>query len=210
MIANRRTDEACSLFESYFSKDSQGAPLFTGSVFERLEDDRKCPNEFTTSDFVAVSMLSVNVPAQAAIRLLGRDRDECSQLFAEIPMGVELADADDALIGPDSAAAQLWKLLRFRGRSARKGAGLGQTTTSKLLARKRPHLLPVWDSVVIGVTGQPHKGSWHWLRDQLRADDRALAHWVRNAAPPELNDISTLRLLDILLWMTGKQKGANV
>src|SRR5687768_6439219 len=50
---------------------------------------------------------------------------------------------------------------------------VGPTIASKLLARKRPRLRPIWDPVVADVTGT-RKQLWEPLRATLRHDDLAL------------------------------------
>ncbi|MCZ4278835.1 DUF6308 family protein [Rhodococcoides yunnanense] len=211
LIEDRRTDQAVEVWSRYFAGGADGRPVYSGARFERFAGggDKSTANEFTSDDLVAVSMLSVNVPPHASIRVLEFDRARCSELLADIPVDVALADAPEGLIGADSSAVALWKLLRRPSSHQPKlRDGIGPTTTSKLMARKRPHLIPVWDSVVSDVTGQPSLGNWDWLRTQLMQNDGSLATWIRSAAPVELQDISTIRLLDVLLWMTGSQGGA--
>jgi Family of unknown function (DUF6308) len=58
---------------------------------------------------------------------------------SEIPVDVEIVDVDPQKLSAESPAGQLWELLR----GARDG--VGPTRTSKLLAAKRPRLLPIWD-----------------------------------------------------------------
>jgi Family of unknown function (DUF6308) len=48
--------------------------------------------------------------------------------------------------------------------------GVGSTIASKLLARKRPRLRPIYDSVVATVTNTRAQ-LWEPLRVALRADD---------------------------------------
>lgn len=206
LIAQRDSKTVIRLWKQYFALDSQGRPNFSGSQFERFRGggDKETRNVFTSDDLVAVSLLSVNVPAQSALRILGPDADHCSALLEAIPTGLTLADSPESAIGTGSSAAQLWRLLR-QPSTAQRGAhdGIGKTTTSKLIARKRPDLIPVWDSVVTGLTGQGSKGSWAWLRSELRGSDSSLDRWIRDTAPDELIDISTIRLLDVILWMVG-------
>ena len=206
LIARRDSKTAVRLWRQYFALDSQGRPSFSGSQFERFRGggDKATRDVFTSDDLVAVSLLSVNVPAQSALRILGPDADRCSALLGAIPTGLTLADSPESTIGSGSSAAQLWRLLR-QSSTPKRGAhdGIGKTTTSKLIARKRPDLIPVWDSVVTGLTGQDSKGSWVWLRSELRGSDSSLDRWIRSTAPDELMDISTIRLLDVLLWMVG-------
>jgi hypothetical protein len=92
-------------------------------------------------------------------------------------------DAGDDLIGPGSPADQLWELLR----SLDEGEDTGRqgVTAGKLLARKRPHLIPVYGSQVKAQARLEGDASW-WqslrcaLRDEtLRARLVELRHQAR-------------------------------
>ncbi|MGI8449310.1 MAG: DUF6308 family protein, partial [Streptosporangiaceae bacterium] len=78
----------------------------------------------------------------------------------------------------------------------------------KLLARKRPHLIPVYDRIVKSVTGSdPNYWAPHFKA--LQADDCALQErllCLRTAAglPPVA---TALRIFDVIAWMEGKERG---
>lgn len=76
--------------------------------------------------------------------------------------------------------------------------------TSKLLARKRPRLIPVRDSVVAGVLGMTNSTTWWrpwWeaLSSDQRITDRLAAIRLDSDA-----NVSLLRIADIVLWMKGR------
>lgn len=135
---------AVQMLTSYFlsrSRSDPRRPLYTGSMFERLGGGGDRPavaDMFTAEDIVAVSTLSVNIPAQASIRILGADGPRLSMLLRAIPADADLVDAGAQLIDDDSPAHQLYRHLRSY-------SGMGEVMTSKLLARKRPRLIPVID-----------------------------------------------------------------
>lgn len=83
--------------------------------------------------------------------------------------------------------------------------GIGTTIASKLIARKRPRLYPIWDTVVVdvlGTRGGPHLTPIHTA---LRADSDLRRRIVAARNRAELpNTISELRVLDVLAWMQGK------
>jgi hypothetical protein len=65
--------------------------------------------------------------------------------------------------------------------------------------------MPVQDSVVVAALD--HEGDfWATLRDYLNRDERALSSWLREAhAGAGLSDqVSDLRVFDVLIWMSGK------
>jgi hypothetical protein len=165
------------------------------------------PHRITPADLMAVSTLSVHVPAQAAIGIGEGLAGEIQALLSQIPVDAKLETVTGtefaALLGEDSPALQLWRLLRQTGNPW----GVGPTTTSKLLARKRPHLIPIYDSVVRKRTGMSNDGS-QWTRwfDAFQNDEgHAFAARLRRirdrAGTPHL---SLLRVLDIVLWMDGR------
>lgn len=83
--------------------------MFGGTILPRTAD------ELTGEDFTAVSMLSVNVGAEAAVGLPEK-AGEVRQLLAAIPIGVECTDLNrvgfERHLGPNSAAQELWDVLR--------------------------------------------------------------------------------------------------
>ena len=77
-----------------------------------------------------------------------------------------------------------------------------------LLARKRPRLRPIYDTVVVAVTGTKRQ-HWEPMRQALRADDAALHHRLlrlREAAGLS-QQVSALRVFDVITWMEGKKRG---
>lgn len=198
-IVAKDTETAVAHLERYYAELDDGQPCYTGSRFEAVAALNPDPDTLGPADFVAVSMLSVKVRPQAALRLMGSDAAEISRLLALIPADVDIVDAEPALLRGESPAGQLWALLR-RGRD-----GLGRTTTSKLLAAKRPRLLPIWDSFVEEATGLDTKCNWEKFRYVLTDDDRAVWDWLRGlraAVPAVPATVSELRILDVLLWMS--------
>ena len=94
-------------------------------------------NRITAADIVAVKLLGAEVPAGAATWMLGGGVVPIEQCLAAIPPAVSLWDDDDHTRsgGPlDSLGALLL------GRP-----GMDRESTSKLLAVKRPHLVPVYE-----------------------------------------------------------------
>ncbi|WP_281246886.1 DUF6308 family protein [Amycolatopsis saalfeldensis] len=74
-------------------------------------------------------------------------------------------------------------------------------TANKLLARKRPGLLPVYDSRVKSALSAP--GSiwaclWSWFEGDSRRAEAVAG--LRDQAG-DITDISLLRCLDVILWM---------
>lgn len=221
--------KAANLLVSYFRRRLEPRRNFSGSRFERLYGGGDRPDvadRFTAEDFVAISMLGVSVPAHSALVLMGDfspdTAREIGRLLRKLPRELSLADAILGTPGNDgdhySTMDRLWNIVISQ-------KGLGVTTTSKLLARKRPHLFPVLDSVVkkeLAPEGRAiYDGVQFWrsLQRELIKDDRALEKRLRtirtlasaalrnlgdSPAQVALDDISILRVFDVIVWMTGK------
>jgi hypothetical protein len=199
LIVHTQTDTAVDYLQRYYAVYEDGQPSYTGSRFEAMAGLNSDPNTLGPEDLLAVSMLSVNVPAEAAIRLLGPDVAIVSRLLRQIPDDVDIIDADPQILCAESPAGELWDVLR-RGRD-----GLGPTTTSKLLAAERPRLLPIWDSFVEQATGMGTIDYWSKFQYILADDKRHVWKWLRRLPPLASNlptSIPELRILDVLLWMS--------
>ena len=213
ILATDRADEAALLVNKYYTKLYRHDLTQTGSRFDDWAgggDRADVANSLTADDILAVSFLSVQVPAPAAIGLLESSAQEVSRLLEQIPADLDLASVLSAqyetLLGPNSPASALWRLLRGSGTYR---WGIGPTTASKIMARKRPRLIPIFDSVVGPLMGHPTpEGQWATWHGVLTAGgglpDRLRA--IKTASGIE-HDISELRTMDVVLWMYGKEKG---
>ncbi|WP_257134994.1 DUF6308 family protein [Streptomyces sp. wa1063] len=182
-----------------------GAGVFTGGRFEHLTgggDRRQVANRFTAEDLIAVQTLSVTVPAPVALDLLeGPLGAQLSHLLRSIPADTDLADADASVVADGSPAHQAWSLLENQHK-------VGWVIAGKLLARKRPRLLPVYDRVVRCALGRP-PSFWTELRTALRENDGGLHHRLidlrQSAGLPDT--VSALRIADVAVWMAHPAPG---
>lgn len=201
----RHSDQAAGLLRRYFETGAEGQPNYTGSMFERFDgggDASEVVDRFTAADLVAVSMLSVEVPAAAALRILEPGQRHLNDVLAALPHDVDLVNANDAHL---EHAERLWERIR--------AAGVGPVTTSKLLARKRPRMLPVIDSVVKDVLHHPRRGDFYrTLQHHLAIDGQALHHHLKDVRDrAEIgSDISVIRCFDVIVWLTGRDNRHNL
>jgi len=188
----------------------RAATGFTGAAFDSLGYDPQgrdpSPKRFTATDVVAVSMLGVDVPAGTSLVLLepgdAYGVNAVLAAFDDKPMH----DATWEDLEPGSDPDRLWHLVRDRR------IGTGRTTTGKLLARKRPHLIPVFDSRVADRLLIPtDENYWHWWWTWWQEDKPARVAAVealREAAAvsaglytaERIRAVSLLRVLDVALW----------
>jgi Family of unknown function (DUF6308) len=83
----------------------------------------------------------------------------------------------------------------------------GATTLDcKMLARKRPHLVPILDAIVTQELSIHHGLFWLPLHTWLTVDDRANHRHLESLRSRAGlgTDISVLRVFDVLTWMTGE------
>jgi hypothetical protein len=185
------------LVQTYFDPTSG----FRGSEFDTLAGggdaaDRK--DVFSAEDLVAVTLLEMTVPGDAALALLHRQASEFSALLSEIPANVDLWNAPENVIGLGSPAARLWtRLMAF--------PQMGWVTTSKLLARKRPRLLPVYDTVVKAAVQPNSSAFWLPLREELQ--DQALIERLKeiHVEAGLKESVRLLRVLDVAIWMRNRK-----
>lgn len=175
-----------------------GQAPFTGASFDAWDSSgtrAADSNRFTADDVIAVSLLSVSVPAAAAIELLDARADEFTKLLVDVGDDRDLVDERDPW-ADDWPGWLLWKaLVSLRG--------VGPTTASKLFARKRPRLRPIYDSVVAEVTGS--NKIWEPLRAELVSRPELHDRLIRLRGEVGLSsDVSPLRIFDVVAWMEGK------
>jgi len=201
-LAQQDDAAALGLLHRYYGEPFGSSP-FTGALFDVWDSTGTRAGDadrFTADDLVAVTFLSVDTPGPAAIHVLRDRTDEFNALLAEIGPDRDMADET----GPITRDWPAWRLnTRLRDLD-----DVGPVIASKLLARKRPRLLPIWDTVVAKVT-RTEIDQWVLLRSALADHDRALHRRLlelREAAGlPE--PVSALRVFDVICWMEGKDKG---
>ena len=182
------------------------SPALIGAFFEptrAFEGDlihtirQNDPHRITVEDLFAVTMLDVAVGPLGVRRLLydEQTRDVVNALLKIIPNDVDIWNGKEhiELGGP---ADQLLNLL------PRQGDRIGPTTAAKIVARKRPRLIPIVDSVVVAILQAPSRDMWRIFYQYLQSAERRerlgamRPHVVSSTVP-------LLRMLDVLLWMWG-------
>lgn len=199
LLASGRRDAAVDTLACYYGLGAHGRHgSFTGARFDAWDSDgsrARQANRFSADDLVAVTFLSVQVPPQAAAALLDTRAAEFTRLLEAVGPDRDLVE-EIASWPDDWAGWELWAALISL-------PGVGATVASKLYARKRPRLRPIYDSVVAEVIGETN--IWEPLRKFLQEQSDLHATLLRmreEAGLPEV--VSALRVFDVLAWMEGK------
>ena len=166
---------------------------------------RSDPRIFTSWDILAVEALSVSVRTETAKWLLEPNeiRDD---LLAESRLSLgsgqgSLWTCDEKLLNSGGALSDLYTLMREKD-------GLGYVTASKLLATKFPAVVPIRDSQVESLLDlRKSKEWWSPIRGLFNSHDQSLANYLSDfSVPIEVGNVTTLRRLDVILWMEAKAR----
>lgn len=192
---------ALDVLQEYFTrKVTKTGYLRTGALWDTWDPSGRREadvDRFTAEDLVAVTLLDVKVPGQGAVIVLGEKNAELNQLLAEVGPDRDLASESEVM----TSDSEVWRLET----ALRELHGVGRIIASKLIARKRPRLYPIYDDVVGRELGtksahlEPVRFSLHARNGELH--DRLLD--LRNRAGLDAT-VPVVRILDVLAWMQGK------
>ena len=160
---------------------------------------------FTPWDILAVEALSVTVPTETARWLLEpntkRDDHLAEALRSLVPGQDSLWTCDEELLSDGKPLSKLYSMLRAE-------EGLGYVTASKLMAAKFPSVVPIRDSKVETLLGLEKSREW-WspIRKLFTFPGQSLAGYLDELkVPTEVGKVTTLRRLDVILWMEAKAR----
>ncbi|MFG2260262.1 DUF6308 family protein [Streptomyces mirabilis] len=203
-------ENAVSLLVEYFTRRRSSGDLFySGAHFERLGgggDAEHVADRFDSNDLLAITMLNVSLEPHGAINLLTDPDGHWARLLSLIPRDARLENpGSDALMEEGGPAWELWERLAGTKHYPGKPDGSGPVVAGKLLARKRPHLIPIYDFRIKQLFERPKVDHSFWaaLSAALRVDNGAfhdqLIHLRGKAGIGE--DIGVLRVFDVIAWM---------
>lgn len=189
----KNADQVDRHLRRYF--DGKPGDLFTGRWFDHFAAIGD-PNRFEASDIIAVEALKVEVPPEAASALLLTDPERFNRLLREIPREQDLWELRRLDVNVGSEADDLHSSLKELPK-------VGWVTAGKLLAAKRPRLIPILDDRVQNLLKPRSELFWVSMYDELADESRrtAIADVCR-IAPPH---VSLLRRIDVALWMAATQ-----
>jgi Family of unknown function (DUF6308) len=191
---------------------------FDLAVLANLKATSNC---FTNQDLQAIQHLSVKTTSQFDSWLLSQSGQASTSALLSNIKNIELTNLSAAnfpsILGTGSSpASQLWSLLLQELERAGQPKRFGtRVTASKLLASKRPGLMPIPDTRIRGQLKLTWPNSWfrYW---QIMQDPQVVSALIniRHVAAQnkigcgpsalsssQLSRISLTRILDIVAWM---------
>ncbi len=200
--------EAITLLTEYFTPPPAGR--FSGGRFEQLAgggDRPEVANTLTADDLVALATLAVPVRGNVALEILEVRAEHLSELLSNIPVDDRFVRVDASAFAPGSAVRALYDELRSIH-------DVGVTSATKLMARKRPHLIPIADSVVMSELSIVNEQLWQPLHAWMLAagPDGQPNHEHLDKLRDKANlpkTIATLRVFDVIAWRVGSGHAGN-
>jgi hypothetical protein len=177
--------------ERYFRGVGEKPRPFAGRLFEEFLS--KGPEDrFAPTDVFAAQALSVTIPTEAVQKLLYDDAEMFNTALVALPSG-DFGKVERSVFEPNGVAMKLFELLDAL-------PGIGATKATKLMAAKRPDLIPIQDAFVQEELMVPDGKFWLPMYDQLA--DESLRDFIdeltKAAAAAE---VSLLRRIDVAVWM---------
>lgn len=173
-------------------------------VYDRMGD----PDRLEPTDLLAPALLDAPVSGQDVIAMYLADGPQVrlrealeAVILDRDAVTARFVDQDlDAETGP-WALVKLALLASTPSRGVRTGFRAAKVT--KILHRKRPQLVPIFDSKVAGFYGVSSGRPWE-LWPLLQAELRTHGDWLRDLGVGRLTlegrPLSELRVLDIVVW----------
>ncbi|MCB0960863.1 MAG: hypothetical protein KDB04_15250 [Acidimicrobiales bacterium] len=164
---------------------------YSGRWFDRLRLESPI-SSFAPVDFLAAEALSVQLPPHAVAAILLTERDYFDGLLRQIPEATALWEVAHDELSPGAPLQQLYEALRTFD-------DVDAVKASKLLALKRPALVPIYDRAVRTFLAPPRGGFWalvrEWLSDEVARDE------IMEATSTAPSGVGLLRRLDVAIWM---------
>lgn len=190
-------DDANDKLDSYTSTTR-------GYAFNTYDTQGAVDAPLTPSDVLMANLLSLQLSARDVIPLFVDDGEPAQHLRVKLDQAlVDLRDVPPFESHEDlSSLEQSLESLAAANTAAIPVKWWTSVTVSKVLHRRRPHIVPLVDSRVHHFYGTKHPEP---LRAALWEDIRENSSWLTALAAtrttPDGRPLSVLRLADILIWM---------
>lgn len=201
-------ERGVAVLKAYFAPLSGANNGFTGGAWDTFDPSgtrAASANVFTADDLLSCALLSAPIRGRAAMDLLVLKAPAFADLLERVGPDREFVEISDPH-GPEfQGVRDLYSaLVRL--------PGVGETRATKLLARKRPHLVAIIDSVVKKTVFEGEPKQWAPLHGLLTAEGDELHHrLLRLRSEAGLSEaVTALRVFDVLAWMDGSGNSQRV
>lgn len=202
------SDEAVVLLQGYYAGVLETGMGFEGGWWDGFDPSgtrNLSASTFTADDLLSASLLSADIHPTALLHILGERAEGLSSALQTLGGDRDLGSLSAHEVKDLEMNSTIWRELRAI-------PFIGPTRASKLIARKRPNLIPIYDNIVgEAVYGGTSMAQWGRLHTALTADHGALNdHLSSLRLRSGLPDwISSLRIFDVIAWLdaSGKAKG---
>jgi hypothetical protein len=178
--------------------DPDGRRAF--QAYDRVGD----PSRLEAVDLLAPALLDAPLKAEHVIAMY-RSSGEYRQLREAMERVLSEPCTTDARFEDQDLAAEEgpWALVRGALRASNATSHIKASKVTKILHRKRPALVPIFDSRVAdfyGVHRQKPWLLWPILKQELIEHGRWLRELAREHPTPDGRDLTAVRALDIIVW----------
>lgn len=184
-----------------------------GYAFNTYDYQGDVDAPLSPSDVLMANLLSLKLSALEVIPLFMDGNGPAQRLRKAIDKAlVDLRDADSFESYDDlSRLEQAVESLKAANLAAMEVKWWTEITVSKVLHRRRPHIVPLIDSRVYDFYGADYPIE---VRGALWEDIRVNAGWLTDLAAtkaaPDGRPLSLLRLADILIWTPDQKEEVHV
>lgn len=176
----------------------------TGTRAFQTYDRQGAPDRLDPVDVLAPAFLNASLKNQNVIAMFGGGNPYANLLHAltrvvEDPETAEAKFEDQHLDAEDGP----WWLVRVALRASESTSDIKASKVSKILHRKRPHLVPIFDSKVAafyGVGARAPWTFWPFVQADVQAHRSRLTDLAEGVLTPDGRSVSALRVLDIVVW----------
>jgi hypothetical protein len=182
-------------------------------AFNTYDQQGAVDEPLSPSDVLTANLLSLKLSAPDVIPLFTDGDGPAQHLRKAIDQALlDLRDTDSFESYEDlSGLEQAVESLAAANRAALEVKGWTAVTVSKVLHRRRPHIVPLIDSRVYSFYGTKYPSE---VRAALWEDLQANESWLTDLAKvkptPDGRQLSLLRLADILIWTPEREKELDV
>ncbi|MFF1883861.1 DUF6308 family protein [Pseudarthrobacter sp. NPDC058196] len=165
------------------------------------------------SDVLMANLLSLKLSALDVIPLFTDGDGPAQHVRKAVDQALlDLRDTDSFESYKDlSGLEQAVESLAAANRAALEVKGWTAVTVSKVLHRRRPHIVPLIDSRVYSFYGTKYPSEVRAaLWEDLQANESWLADLAKDKLTPDGRQLSLLRLADILIWTPEREKELDV